>query len=95
MLSHKFLRSIFVVGDRFAFAVLNVYDIGLLGIRHTLFIWSFAALFSERARSRGAILMGIVMIATAAADYTENVGMFRALRMGPSDWISLQMRGIS
>ena len=58
---------------------------------YTSFVWSFGALFSKRVSSRAVILLGIVMIATAGADYAENFAMFRALREGPSDWIAQQI----
>jgi hypothetical protein len=58
---------------------------------YALFVWAFGVLFARPENSRIPILLGVLMIATAAADYAENFGMFRALRMGSSDWIAQQI----
>ncbi len=61
---------------------------------YTLFIWSFGRLFAVRedgARQGIRHLLGGIMILTAGADYTENFGIFRALKTQPSDWVAKQI----
>ena len=55
---------------------------------YTLFVWCFGYLFAIRAdgsRMWQRHLLAGLTIATAAADYLENIGIFRALSGGISD----------
>ena len=55
---------------------------------YTSFIWSFGSLFAGNANSLLRRVLTLATILTAAADYTENIGIFRSLRSGPSDLLA-------
>ncbi|HYM78463.1 MAG TPA: hypothetical protein VE377_20995 [Candidatus Dormibacteraeota bacterium] len=65
---------------------------------YTSFLWSFGTLFAIRGNgSRMALrhLLSVVLIVTAVADYFENCGIFRALRLNPSNAVAQQISGPS